>query len=185
MKRGNIRVLRFAAAATVLGVFLASTTVLVVSANDVEQQVDGITGATIPVKKGTVSLNGETLISLLEFGGAAYLLSTVNEDGTPHMAPIEPTIDADGNIRIVSTFTKTRKNIDTRGKAMLTVYAISCGGDDAGMHLGARLLLSRVGEKVSKNKIKSYGLRSIVLHIEEELPLVEKEFKRPKAPYRR
>ena len=185
MKRYDTWALSVVAIAAVLGFFIVATAALTASAHDDSKKVDGVTGATIPVKKGTVSLKGQTLISLLEYGGAAYLLSTVNEDGSPHVAPIDPAVDADGNIRIVSAYTKTRENIDTRGEGMLTVYAISCGGNDVGMHLGARLKLSRVGGQVEKSRIKSYGLRTIVLQIDEELPLVEKEFKRPKAPYRR
>lgn len=148
-------------------------------------EVDGISGATIPMKKGSLSLKGDSLVSLIEYGGAGYLLSTVSEDGIPFAAPIDPKIDKDGNIRITSTYNKTRENLDISGKAMLTVYAINCGGDNMGMHLGGRLRLTRVGEQVSKSRIKSFGLRTIILHIEEELPLEEKEYKKTTAPYRR
>ncbi len=155
------------------------------SAKDPTITVDGITGASIPMKTGLVSLEGETLMSLLEYGGAAYLLSTVSEDGSPQVTPINPKVDADGNIRFVSGKTKTRYNLDVGGKGMLTVYAISCGEENAGMHLGARIALSRVGEQVSPDKIKTFGLRTMVLHIDEVLPLEEKVSKKPKAPYRR
>ena len=178
MKKNSNTVI-VAATALVFGLVLTAAPVVMAI------KVDGVTGATIPVKRGSLSLTGETLMSLLKYGGAGYLLSTVSEDGVPHIAPVTPQIDKDGNILITSTYTKTRENIDNNGVAMLAVYAINCGGKDMGMHLGGRLQLSRVGEPVSKDKIKSYGLRTLVLSIEKELPLVEEEFKRPTAPYRR
>lgn len=154
-------------------------------AGDYGGNVDAVSGASIPKKKGSVSLQGDDLTSFLRFGGAAYLLSTVNEDGSPHVAPINPKLDLDGNIRFVSGNTRSRRNIDNNGQAMLTAYGISCGEEDEGTHFGARLVLTSVGEKVSKSKIKSLGLRTMVLEIEEVLPLEEKVAKRPKTTYRR
>ncbi|PIE64416.1 MAG: hypothetical protein CSA26_08650 [Desulfobacterales bacterium] len=148
-------------------------------------ETDAVSGASIPRKTGTVSLSGENLISFLGFGGAAYLLSTVNADGTPYVAPINPKLDTDGNLRFVSGLTQSRRNIDRTGKAVLTAYGISCGADDAGTHLGARLMLTAIGEKVSPEKVKSFGLRTVTLRIDQVLPLEEKAAKRPRATYRR
>lgn len=153
--------------------------------NDSQKVIDAITGASMPVKAGSLSLSGKSLNDLIEYGGAAYLLSTVNLDGSPYTAPIEPILGDDGTIRIVSGYTTTRKNIDINGQAILTTYAISCGGDDVGMHMGARLVLSRVGDKVSDDMVKSYGLRTMVLKVDDVLPLEEKAAKRPRATYRR
>lgn len=153
--------------------------------NDSKKTIDAITGASMPVKVGSLSLSGKNLYDLIGYGGAAYLLSTVNQDGSPYTAPIEPLLGDDGYIRIVSGYTTTRENLDITGQAILTTYAISCGGEDVGMHMGARLVLSRVGEKVDKDKLKSYGLRTTVLRVDKVLPLEEKSAKRSGATYRR
>lgn len=150
-----------------------------------EKPVDAITAASMPAKAGTVSLSGKSLNELIGYGGAAYLIATVNQDGSPHIAPIEPILGNDGTIRFTSGYTTTRENIDINGKATLTAYAISCGGDDVGVHMGARLVLSRVGTGVSKDKVTSYGLRTTILNVDQVLPLEEKAAKRPRATYRR
>lgn len=149
-----------------------------------EKSVDAITAASMPAKAGTESLTGKSLYDLIGFGGAVYLIATVNRDGSPHMAPIEPILGDDGTLRFISGYTTTRENIDLNGQATLTAYAISCGGDDVGVHMGARLILSRVGG-VSKDKVESYGLRTTILNVDQVLPLDEKAAKRPRATYRR
>lgn len=140
--------------------------------------VDAVTGASRRIEPPPALVLGPSgladqvvLEKIINGGGVAHVLATINDDGSPHAEIIEPRYLADRLLRFSLGPGQTRHNIDRDGRAFLTVYPKTSCGDDP-PSIGLRLVVARRHEdKPGQGRSETKGLRTLTLEIKTVLPL--------------
>jgi len=130
------------------------------------EQVDAVSGATEQAYTTSMVVERGTLATWVNNEITGAILSTTNENGTPHATLIHPVLESDEVIRFALSRNQTRDNLDRTGQAFLTVYGRRCG---AKKPFGARLELHLV--PVEGAGLKTKGIRVMKMSIAQVLPL--------------
>lgn len=105
--------------------------------------IDSISSASVMLSSSDYTLENATEVFSLP--NTAVVISTVNADGTPNAASMQPIIIDNETIAVMSSLgNQTLINITNRKYAIFTVYSVDTGG---GMGTGARLVVEYITDE--------------------------------------
>ena len=136
---------------------------LTVSAAEVPDgtEVDSVSGASVVDYYGDFGLAGDTLMDAINSQSGAYVIATVNEDGSPHIGYFVYSMLKDGKdyyILLGLSENQTRSNLSRTGQAM-ALYTANPDKDAAEQYAvsGARMTLELVTDEDLIEKLNTSG----------------------------
>lgn len=114
--------------------------------------VDSISAASMMLSSSDYTLENAT--DVFSLPNTAVVISTVNPDGTPNAASMQPIIIDNETIAVMSSLgNQTLMNIANRKYAVFTVYSVNIDSDEMGT--GARLVVEQITDEAELEEKKA------------------------------
>lgn len=126
-----------------------------------EVRVDSVTGASVSDYYADNGISGDELMDAINGPSGSYVISTVNEDGTPQVGFFVYFMVKDGEdyyVQLGLAENQTRLNLERTGEAM-ALYALNPSDDDKVPYAvsGARMRLELVTDEALIEKLNTSG----------------------------
>ena len=155
------RLLALAAVLTLIG-----TAPVLASMEEIPEgtQIEGVSGASVMDFYGDFGISGDELMDAINSFTGSYVVSTVNEDGTPQVGFYIYSMVKDGEdyyLALGLAENQTRVNIERTGEAM-ALYAANPAPDAENQYAvaGARMNLELVTDEELASKLNTTGYDS-------------------------